>query len=172
MKRLRSSIKHPYKKNEAFIVHLMILLFQNQYICITYIVTLSFWRNTIPAGSLMKYLKLLYVFLILLPVFTAGSASGRSPEPSCAGHLKTGFISFDNTLITSAFVIKYKELDVHFKFKSRVKNRATASESDALNILYSTKPALFTIFKNSLIYGIEVIYQIQRHNYLHLYQLF
>lgn len=164
--------KEPVQKKIKLLGHLIILLFQNQYICITYIVALSFWRNTIPAGSLMKHLNLLYVFLLLLPAFTADSASGRSPEPSCAGHLKTGFISFDNTLITSAFVIKYKELDVHFKFKSKVKYRATASESDALNIPYSTKSALFTIFKNSLIYGIEVIYQIQRHNYLHLYQLF
>ncbi|PBJ07978.1 hypothetical protein [Flavobacterium sp. ACN6] len=125
----------------------------------------------------MKYIKLISVFLLLLLAFTTGSASGRSPETAASAHLKavqfkSDFISFDTTLVSSLFSMKYKELDVHFKFKSKIKNRATASESDALNIPYNTKSALFTTFRNSLIYGIEVIYQIQRHNYLHLYQLF
>lgn len=120
----------------------------------------------------MKHLKLLTAFLVFLLSLTASSASGKLPESAVHGDKTSAFSTFGKHLEYSFTLLNSKDLDVHYKFKNKVRYRATASESSALDLPYITKPAHLTLFKSRLIYGISVIYHIQRHNYLHLYQLF
>lgn len=65
-----------------------------------------------------------------------------------------------------------KEIHIHYVVKKKVKFRATTSDCSTLRPPYYSNLIKFSNYKKSLIYGIRSIYQIQRHTYLHLYQLF
>ncbi|WP_417941182.1 hypothetical protein [Flavobacterium sp. RS13.1] len=65
-----------------------------------------------------------------------------------------------------------KEIHIHYAVKKKIKFRATTSEYTTLRPPYYSNLIKFRNYKKSLIYGIASIYQIQRHTYLHLYQLF
>ncbi len=65
-----------------------------------------------------------------------------------------------------------KEIHIHYVVKKKLKFRATTSECSTLRSPYYSNLIKFRNYKRSLIYGIASIYQIQRHTYLHLYQLF
>ncbi|MFB9110083.1 hypothetical protein [Flavobacterium gyeonganense] len=65
-----------------------------------------------------------------------------------------------------------KEIHIHYAVKKKIKFRATTSEYTTLRSPYYSNLIKFRNYKKSLIYGIASIYQIQRHTYLHLYQLF
>ncbi|MCP2025379.1 hypothetical protein L1276_000519 [Flavobacterium sp. HSC-32F16] len=68
--------------------------------------------------------------------------------------------------------LQNKELQIHYVVKKKIKFRATTLDSSTLRPPYYSNLIKFRNYKRSLIYGIASIYQIQRHTYLHLYQLF
>lgn len=120
----------------------------------------------------MKHLQFITVILVYLLTFTTSSASERAQYCEI---LPVGnqYSTLANPLVCSVYFVKSKEQNVHYTGKYKIKNRATASDtSSALKVPFLTKSTLFTILTDRLIYGIAVIYLLQRHCYLHLYQLF
>lgn len=82
-------------------------------------------------------------------------------------------VSSDGTLLLSSDLSSSKVLKVHYVVKKKIKHRATTLEQSTLKSPpYFSDLVNFKLYKKSLIYGIASIYQIQRHTYLHLYQLF
>lgn len=65
-----------------------------------------------------------------------------------------------------------KEIQIHYVVKKKMKFRATNLDSSTLRPPYYSNLIKFRNYTRSLIYGIASIYQIERHTYLHLYQLF
>jgi hypothetical protein len=65
-----------------------------------------------------------------------------------------------------------KEIQIHYFLKKKLKLRATTLDCSTVRAPYCSNLIKFRNYKKSLIYGVASIYQIQRHTYLHLYQLF
>lgn len=119
----------------------------------------------------MKKLKFIAVILLFLLAFISGSGFSKySVEPVIFEDQENSFSSEKSVFSSKAFDYK-KQADVSI-VKKKIKYRATTSENSTLRVPYFTKLVQFKILKNRLIYGIATVYQIQRHNYLHLYQLF
>lgn len=119
----------------------------------------------------MKKLKLIAVILLFLLAFISGSGFSKySVEPVLFDDQLSPLSSEKSVFSAKTFDYK-KDADVSI-IKKKIKYRATTSENSTLRAPYFTKLVQFKIFKNRLIYGIATVYQIQRHNYLHLYQLF
>lgn len=118
----------------------------------------------------MKKIKFIAILLFLLAFISGSGFSNYSVEPIIFEHQVNSLPSEKTVFSSKAFDYK-KEAGVSI-IKKKIKHRATTSENSTLRVPYFTKLVQFKIFKNSLIYGIATVYQIQRHNYLHLYQLF
>jgi len=122
----------------------------------------------------MKHFKFIIAILLLLFSYLSGTGIYRYPtahkievtQPySSSTALKLQKKSFYDTSSS-------RDLDIHYKFKKKIRFRATTSESSNLKTPYYSKLVSFIICKSNLIYGVAVIYQIERHTHLHLYQLF
>lgn len=121
----------------------------------------------------MKQFKFISVILLFLLAFISKAESIKQHSFGLdIFKSQYNFIPSKINLVSRSTLAYAKDVDVHFSVKKKVKYRATTSESSTLRIPYLIKLAHFKIFKNRLIYGIESVYQIQRHTYLHLYQLF
>ncbi|KRB58523.1 hypothetical protein ASD98_23535 [Flavobacterium sp. Root186] len=122
----------------------------------------------------MKHFK--FIIAILLLLFSCISVTGTykhstvhkidsTQQCSSVTALKLQKKSFYD-------VASSRDLDIHYKFKKKVRFRATTAESSHIKTPYYSKFLSFLICKSNLIYGVAVIYQIERHTHLHLYQLF
>lgn len=122
----------------------------------------------------MKQFK--FIIGILLFLFSYLSSTGSYKYPSVQKIERTqpseSFSTFKIAQTNFYDISQSKDLDIHYKIKNKVRFRATTSESCTLKTPYYSKFVSFVIGKTRLIYGVAVIYQIQRHTYLHLYQLF
>jgi len=122
----------------------------------------------------MKQFK--FIAGILLFLFSYTASTGNCKYPSAHQILPTGQSDFYFGFKTAKTIFYdaslSKDADVHYKIKKKVRYRATASESSCLKTPYFSKLVRFVICKSRLIYGVAVIYHIERHTHLHLYQLF
>lgn len=122
----------------------------------------------------MKQFK--FIIGILLFLFSYISSTGTYKYPSVQKIDRTqsskSLSALKITKTNFYDVAKSKDVDIHYKIKKKVRFRATTSQSCTLKTPYYSKLVSFVICKSRLIYGIVVIYQIERHSYLHLYQLF
>jgi hypothetical protein len=122
----------------------------------------------------MKQFK--FIAGILLFLFSYTASTGTCKYASAHEIIQTGqgnlYFTFKNAKANFYDMSCSKDLDVHYKIKNKVRYRATASESSSLKTPYYSKLVSFIICKSRLIYGVAVLYQIERHTYLHLYQLF
>ncbi|PBJ10212.1 hypothetical protein [Flavobacterium sp. ACN6] len=129
-----------------------------------------------PPCLLMKQLKLIAFILVFLSAFSSSrGASHKYSTGSASYPIAQDLTTFNTTSFSSSFTLKdnnLDDLDVPLTPKKKIKHRATVTEKSALRTPYIAKSENFKIFKTQLIYGIATTYQIQRHNYLHLYQLF
>lgn len=120
----------------------------------------------------MKQFKLISIILLFLLTFISRAEISKYPSDLKKIKSQKSFTTSKISLISTSVLAYAKDKDVHFTVKKKIKYRAITSESSTLRTPYLIKSTHFKIFKNRLIYGIVAIYQIQRHAYLHLYQLF
>ena len=120
----------------------------------------------------MKKLKFIAVFLLFLLAFISGSEFRRYAVEPAIYHSQESFLSSKKPIISYVNLTDSKEVDIHTKVKKKIKYRATTLENSTLRTFYYSKLINFKIFKSRSLYGMATIYQIQRHTYLHLYQLF
>ena len=122
----------------------------------------------------MKQFK--FIIGILLFLFSYLSSTGTYKYPSVQKIERTqpseSFSAFKIAQTNFYDISRSKDLDIHYKIKNKVRFRATTSESCTLKTPYCSRLVSFVIGKTRLIYGVAVIYHIQRHTHLHLYQLF
>lgn len=119
----------------------------------------------------MKQLKYISVILLLLLAFISKAEINKYPFGLQKIKLQNSFI-ISKTNFISKPLLAYKDANVREIVKKKIRYRATTSESSTLRTPYLIKLMHFKAFKNRLIYGMSSIYHIQRHTYLHLYQLF
>jgi len=119
----------------------------------------------------MKPIKFIYIVLLSLLSFFRGTETYQQPVhfSSC---ITLDSVTADDTLFNSSDYSSSKNLEVHYKLKKKIKSRATTLEQSTIKAPYFSNLINFKLYKKSLIYGIASIYQVQRHTYLHLYQLF
>ena len=65
-----------------------------------------------------------------------------------------------------------KKTDLKSHLSKGIKRKATSPESNILPDFYYSEFVTITSFLDNKIHGLTVLYYIQRHSYLHLYQLF
>ncbi|WP_068840528.1 hypothetical protein [Flavobacterium chilense] len=119
----------------------------------------------------MKNTKFTCILLLFLLLFIKSTESNKyHAEQDACKNLCELTISDIPQLSSSDFTAK--ELQIHYIVKKKIKHRATTLDSSTLKTPYYSNLINFKRYKRSLIYGIASIYQIQRHTYLHLYQLF
>jgi hypothetical protein len=119
----------------------------------------------------MKPIKFIYIVLLSLLTFFRGIETYQQPV-SISNCIALDSVAADDTLIHSSDFSSSKNLEVHYKLKKKIKCRATTLEQSTIKAPYFSNLVNFKLYKKSLIYGIASIYQVQRHTYLHLYQLF
>jgi len=119
----------------------------------------------------MKNTKFTCILLLFLLFFVRSTESYQyhfepeTIESQCA-YIPEEIPQFSSTDLHN------KEIQIHYVVKKKLKYRATTLDSSTLRPPYYSNLIKFRNYKRSLIYGIASIYQIQRHTYLHLYQLF
>lgn len=116
--------------------------------------------------------KFIYVILVLLLSFFRSTETYNRHHSELCNIVVLDTVSSDGTLLLSSDLSSSKVLKVHYVIKKKIKHRATTLEQSTLKTPYFSDLINFKLYKKSLIYGIASIYQIQRHTYLHLYQLF
>ncbi len=119
----------------------------------------------------MKPGKFLYVVLLSLLCFFRGTEKYALPVElnPC---ITLDNVEADDALHFSSDFSTSKTIDLHCIVKKKIKGRATTLEQSTIRVPYFSNLVNFKLYKKSLIYGIAKIYQVQRHTYLHLYQLF
>lgn len=119
----------------------------------------------------MKPIKFIYIVLLSLLSFFRGTETFQQPvyQSSC---ITLDSVAADDAISFSSDFSSSKNLEVHYVLKKKMKCRATTLEQSTIKAPYFSNLINFKLYKKSLIYGIASIYQVQRHTYLHLYQLF
>ena len=119
----------------------------------------------------MKPTKFIYILLLSLLSFFRGTETYQQPLhfSSC---IVLDSVAADDLQIHSSDFSSSKNLEIHYKVKKKIKARATTLEQSTIKAPYFSNLINFKLYKKSLIYGIASLYQVQRHTYLHLYQLF
>ncbi|PAM93290.1 hypothetical protein B4N84_18715 [Flavobacterium sp. IR1] len=119
----------------------------------------------------MKYTKFIYIVLLSMLSFFRGTET-QQQQVHLNNCITLDSVAADDIIFYSSD-FSSNNLEVHYKVKKKTKCRATTLEqSTTIKIPYFSNLVNFKLYKKSLIYGIASIYQIQRHTYLHLYQLF
>ncbi|WPO79640.1 hypothetical protein [Flavobacterium sp. KACC 22761] len=118
----------------------------------------------------MKPVKFIYIVLLSLLSFFRGAETVQQSIPF-SNCITLDSVAADDSLSSSDFSSS-KNLEVHYIIKKKIKSRATISQQSTIKAPYFSNLINFKLYKKSLIYGIASIYQVQRHTYLHLYQLF
>lgn len=119
----------------------------------------------------MKNTKFSCIILLFLLLFVRSTESYQyhyEPEFVESQHLYTP----DEISQFSSSDLADKELHIHYTVKKKIKYRATTLDNSTLKSPYCSNLIKFKLYKRRLIHGIASIYQVQRHTYLHLYQLF
>lgn len=80
--------------------------------------------------------------------------------------------NFKNSGLKFKYSKVHKKVDFRVDVLKGIKRKATNQENNLLPDFYFTDFITLRCYKGSLIYGIATAYCIQRHTYLHLYQLF
>lgn len=115
--------------------------------------------------------KFIYIVLLSLLSFFRGTETYQ--QPLLSNHCITlDSVAADDAFTPSSDYSSSKNLEVHYKLKKKIKNRATTLEQSTIRAPYFSNLINFRLYKKSLFYGIASTYQIQRHTHLHLYQLF
>lgn len=65
-----------------------------------------------------------------------------------------------------------KKTDLQYHVNKGIKRKATSPESDILPDLYHSDLVTITSYLDNKVHGLSVVYEIKRHPYLYLYQLF
>ncbi|KAF2508081.1 hypothetical protein [Flavobacterium foetidum] len=119
----------------------------------------------------MKPIKFLYIVLLSLLSFFRSTETYQQQAylSHCITH---DSVTTDDNLIHTPDFSSSKNLEVHYNIKKKIKSRATTLEQSTIKAPYFSNLINFKLYKKSLIYGIASIYQVERHTYLHLYQLF
>jgi hypothetical protein len=114
-----------------------------------------------------------FIIAVLLLFFAFLDRKGQSRQQVLAGlEMQQVYTKFETLHFIDSGSFAANKTDLHAKVKKKVKYRATTSDPFILKLAYFHQLIRFGIFKNSLIYGIAKLYQVQRHAHLHLYQLF
>jgi len=79
---------------------------------------------------------------------------------------------FKNSDVKFHYGKPQKNTDLKSLLSKGIKRKATSPESDILPDLYHSDFVTIKSFMDNKIHGLSVLYHIQRHSYLHLYQLF
>lgn len=132
---------------------------------------ISLKQNLISALLKMKYTKFIYIILLSLLSFFRGTETHHQQSNTFSHCISLDTVSTDDAASYSDFSSS-KNLKVHYIIKKKIKARATTLEQSTIKAPYFSNLVNFKLYKKSLIYGIASIYQVQRHTYLHLYQLF
>lgn len=119
----------------------------------------------------MKNTKFTCIILLFLLLFTGSTESNKYHAEQNSHNNLCDISITDIPQILSSDLLN-KEIHIHYAVKKKLKFRATTSECSTLRSPYYSNLIKFRNYEKSLIYGIASIYQIQRHTYLHLYQLF
>ena len=119
----------------------------------------------------MKNTKFTCILLLFLLLFIKSTESNKyhAEQDACKNLCELTTSDSPQFLSTDT---QNKEIQIHYVVKKKVKFRATTLDSSTLRPPYYSNLIKFRNYKRSLFYGIASIYQIQRHTYLHLYQLF
>ncbi|TPG44094.1 hypothetical protein [Flavobacterium pectinovorum] len=114
-----------------------------------------------------------FIIPVVLFFFAFLSREYKSRQRVLAGlEMQQVYSKFQILHVIDSGSFAANKTDLHIKVKKKVKYRATTSDPFILKRAYSHQLIRFGIFKNSLIYGIAKLYQVDRHAHLHLYQLF
>lgn len=114
-----------------------------------------------------------FIIAVLLFFFAFLSRKDQSREKALTGlEMQQVYSKFETLHFIDLSSFAANKIDLHTKVKKKVKYRATTSDPFILKTVYFHQLICIGIFKNSLIYGIAKLYQVQRHTHLHLYQLF
>lgn len=119
----------------------------------------------------MKPTKFIYIVLLSLLSFFRGTETYQ-PIHHVNSCITLDSVTTDDLLSFSSDFSTSKTIDLHSIVKKKIKGRATTLEQSTIKAPYFSNLVNFKLYKKSLIYGIASIYQVQRHTYLHLYQLF
>lgn len=66
----------------------------------------------------------------------------------------------------------HKDTEIRSTVSKGMKRKATSPDSDTLPESYTSEFITIRSFQDTKIHGLTILYHIQRHLYLHLYQLF
>lgn len=120
----------------------------------------------------MKPTKFIYFVLSALLTFYGNVEFYKySSEPNHC-QIQDIFLASDASQVESYTVSMSNDMKAHFVVKKKAKTRVEDSENRILKNIYHTTFVGFKILKDSVIYGVASIYQIQQHTHLHLYHLF
>lgn len=119
----------------------------------------------------MKNTKFTCIILLFLLLFIRSTESNKyhAEQNACKNLYELSTADIPQLLSSD---LLNKEIHIHYFVKKKLKYRATTLDCSTLKAPYYSNLIKFRNYKKSLIYGIASIYQIQRHTYLHLYQLF
>lgn len=128
----------------------------------------------------MKRFKYFY-FILLLWLCLFGNAYAKS-EPifrtftTGRTFTKIQFPYIKWLLKDSSQKLRYakphKNTELKTPFSKGMKRKATSPESDTLPESYTSEFVTIRSYQDTKIHGLTVLYDVQRHLYLHLYQLF
>lgn len=114
-----------------------------------------------------------FIIPVMLFFFAFLSRKDQSCQRVLTGlEIQQVYSNFQTLHVTDSGSFAATKIDLHTKVKKKVKYRATTSDPFILKRANFHQLIRFGIFKNSLIYGIAKLYQVERHAHLHLYQLF
>lgn len=119
----------------------------------------------------MKSTKFSFIILLFLLLFIRSTESYKYHSEPKSVEYQYNYTAEEISQFSSSDLAA-KKLQIHYTVKKKIKYRATTSENSTVKPPYCSNLVKFTLYKRRLIYGIASIYQIQRHTYLHLYQLF
>lgn len=119
----------------------------------------------------MKPIKFIYTILLSLLVFHGSVEYYKYPSDLNNCQIQDIFLASDIPQLESSSLYM-TDSEIHFIIKKKVKIRTANSEASLLKKYCYSKLFDFKELKENIIYSIASIYKDQRHNHLHLYQLF
>ncbi|MDN3673485.1 hypothetical protein QWY99_10510 [Flavobacterium branchiarum] len=119
----------------------------------------------------MKPIKFIYTILLSLLVFHGSVEYYKFPSEVNNYQLQDLFLASEVPQLESSSLYM-TDAEMHFILKKNIKSRVANSETSLLKKHDYSNLFDFKELKEKIIYSIATIYKDQRHNHLHLYQLF
>lgn len=119
----------------------------------------------------MKPIKFIYAILLTLLTFHGSVEHYKYPSELNNYQIQDIFSASDIPQLEPSFLFM-NDVEMHFVIKKKIKTRLVNSETSILKNPYYTSIFDFKVLKENIIYSIATTYKDQRHNHLHLYQLF